>query len=339
MQSPIISVIVVTYNQEETIGRTLDSILSQQCHVPFEIVIGEDCSNDNTRLICEQYKDKYPEIIKLMPQCPNKGVIDNYFDCFLECKGKYIADCAGDDFWVDNQKLEKELIILENNNDVTLVHTAWQYFNAKKGKTTVNDKQRFRDAITDGHKMLEAIVTQTSSPVIHLCTALYRAYVLRKEYNRDNFMFRNKDFGCEDLQICFIMALNGKIAYIDDITLSYSVGCETVSYNKDESKQFLFVKNVSNLSFYLCNKYNLRSSNITEYFNQRIFALSMHAFRSHDKRLCLNVKDLAKTWGLPINRKSMFIHHIMDNSFLWYIALICRNILVATKHLICLLRP
>ena len=51
MMEEMISVVVVTYNQAETIGRTLDSVLMQQCHVPFEIVIGEDCSTDDTRAI------------------------------------------------------------------------------------------------------------------------------------------------------------------------------------------------------------------------------------------------------------------------------------------------
>ena len=52
----IISVIVCTYNQEDTIGRTLDSILAQKCHLPIEIVIGEDGSTDGTLAVCQQYQ-------------------------------------------------------------------------------------------------------------------------------------------------------------------------------------------------------------------------------------------------------------------------------------------
>ena len=48
----MISVIVCTFNQEDTISRTLDSVLCQKCHVPFEIIIGEDCSTDGTLAIC-----------------------------------------------------------------------------------------------------------------------------------------------------------------------------------------------------------------------------------------------------------------------------------------------
>ena len=124
----LISVIVATYNQEDTIRRTLDSILMQQCHIPYEIVIGEDCSTDSTRSICEEYVKEHPDTIRLFANKKNKGVINNYIDCILECRGKYIADCAGDDFWTDPLKLEKEVTILETHDDVTLVHTDWNRY-------------------------------------------------------------------------------------------------------------------------------------------------------------------------------------------------------------------
>lgn len=129
MMDCIISVIVLTYNQEGTIAHALDSILSQKCSVPFEIVIGDDCSTDNTTNICEDYQRRFPEIIRLIVNKKNKGIVDNYYDCLLECRGKYIADCAGDDFWIDDRKLEKEVTILENDPSVTLVHTNWFCYN------------------------------------------------------------------------------------------------------------------------------------------------------------------------------------------------------------------
>ena len=97
----MISVIVVTYNQENTIARTLDSILKQKDVQDLEIIIGEDHSSDNTRQICEMYALKYPSIIRLFSNSENKGIVRNYFDCLKECRGNYIADCAGDDFCID----------------------------------------------------------------------------------------------------------------------------------------------------------------------------------------------------------------------------------------------
>ena len=108
-----ISVVVVTYNQEQTIGRALDSILMQKCHLPIEICIGDDCSTDATQIVCERYATRFPDIIHYHRNDRNKGVIDNYYDTLLACNGQFVADCAGDDFWVDPLKLEKEVRLLE----------------------------------------------------------------------------------------------------------------------------------------------------------------------------------------------------------------------------------
>lgn len=62
---PLVSVIIVTYNQESTIARAIDSVLSQECNFRFEIILGEDCSTDKTRKICIEYANKFPDIIKL----------------------------------------------------------------------------------------------------------------------------------------------------------------------------------------------------------------------------------------------------------------------------------
>ena len=76
----------------------------------------------------EDYDKRYPQI-RLFSNQQNKGVVDNYFDCLLACKGKYIADCAGDDFWVDPEKLEKEVCVMEQHPQVTMVITNWRFYN------------------------------------------------------------------------------------------------------------------------------------------------------------------------------------------------------------------
>lgn len=325
----LISVIVLAYNQEKTIARTLDSILVQKCHIPFEIVIGDDCSTDGTRKICNEYIQRFPDIVRLMPKASNKGVVDNYFDCLLACRGKYIADCAGDDFWIDDNKLEKEVTILENDSSVTLVHTNWFYYNEETKEQTPNNVNVFRDRITDGKRMLEAIATQTSDVIIHLCTSMYRADVFRKMYEKDIDLFRNKDFGCEDIQVAFAMAMNGNIAYIPDYTLNYSYGTnESVSYSTDSKKQYIFFKGVTELSFYICHKYNISGNRTVWYFQHRLFALAMHAFRGKDKDLRDDVHVCAKRWDVKRQMKTIILLAIMSNNITWTSALYIRKVLL-----------
>lgn len=325
----LISVIVLTYNQETTIARTLDSILAQKCHIPFEIVIGDDCSTDNTRKVCEGYLQRYPNIIRLMPKAPNKGVTDNYFDSLLACRGKYIADCAGDDFWIDDNKLEKEVTILEQDSSITLVHTNWFYYNEKTKKQTPNNVDVFRDRITDGKSMLKAIATQTDKVIVHLCTSMYRADIFHKVYEEDINLFRNKNFGCEDIQVVFAMAMNGNIAYIPDYTLNYSYGInESVSYSKNSQRQYIFFKGVTELSFYICNKYNISGSRTIWYFQHRLFALAMHAFRGKDRTLRDDVYVCAKRWNVQRQTKTIMLLAIMSNGITWSFALYIRKVLL-----------
>ena len=104
MKNPKVSVIVICYNQRDTISRALDSVLAQE-DCDYEVIIGDDASADGTREVCEEYARRYPGRVRLMPAAPNKGVVDNYFDCFDAARGEYVADCAGDDYWLGTRRL------------------------------------------------------------------------------------------------------------------------------------------------------------------------------------------------------------------------------------------
>lgn len=331
---PQISVIVTTYNQEKTIGRTLDSILMQQCRVPFEIVIGEDCSSDGTLAVCQKYAEKHPDIIRVIANKPNKGIANNYFDCILAAQGEYIADCAGDDFWIDPLKLEKEVMILEQCPDVTLVHTDWNSYNEMTGTSTPSPQKPFTAPITSGQQMLEAIITQTRIPVIHLCTSLYRASVIRQALHDDSFLFRNKEFGCEDLQVAFIMALQGEIAYVPDVTLNYSQGHESISFSPNYHKQFTFARRVGDLSYYLATKYGIESNNTEHYFNVRAFELGMYAFRAYDEQLYEEAKEYIKKWVNKPSASLKLLFFVMRHPYLWRLGLQVRKVFVTVKQVL-----
>ena len=329
-----ISVIVITYNQENTIGRTLDSILMQRCHLPIEIIIGDDCSTDNTLAVCREYETQYPDIIRVLAQKENRGPANNYFDCMLLCQGEYIADCAGDDFWCDPLKLEKEVVILETHPNVTLVHTSWNDYDEKNHSTTEGPQQPFTASITEGHDMLEAIATQTNVQIIHLCTSLYRKNIVLEELGKDEYMFRNPKFGCEDLQVAFVAALHGDIAYLPEKTLNYSVGSESVSNSPDDAKQFWFVWKITNLSHYLVKKYKLKSSVTERYFKMRLFSLFMHAFRAHDKSLRKEAINCQDKWNVKKDCKTEIVLFLTSIEPFWRMALYARKVFVKIKKML-----
>lgn len=326
MMEDKISVIVATYNQEETIRRTLDSILMQQCQLPIEIVIGEDCSTDSTRDVCEDYAQRYPHIVRLMPKAPNKGMIRNYYDCLLACRGKYIADCAGDDFWTDKDKLEKEARIMENNKNVVLVHTNWSFYNEDTHKTTANTYIPFPAPITKGREIIESVITQTTAPVVHTCTSLYRADVIKKCYAEDPKLFNDPDNGCEDLQLICMLVTNGDVAYLPDNTLNYSVGHSSVSHQPDERRQFRFVIRTTRLSIHLADKFGIDTEKTRKFFSNKAFALLMHAFRSHDKALKKEAEECIKELNIRETKKIKAARCFMSTDITWKALLLARSV-------------
>lgn len=116
ISQPLLSVCIITYNQEQYIAQTLDSVLSQKTKFNFEIIIGEDKSDDRTRDICEKYSNEHPNIITLLSSEKNHGIQKNFERAMQACNGKYIAICEGDDYWTDDTKLQDQLDFLEKND-------------------------------------------------------------------------------------------------------------------------------------------------------------------------------------------------------------------------------
>jgi glycosyltransferase involved in cell wall biosynthesis len=117
---PLVSVIMLAWNHEATIAQAIESIISQKCDFPFELLIGEDSSSDSTLNICHLFLKKYPKIIRLLTSDANVGMHRNFARLWRRARGKYIAFCEGDDFWVDENKLAKQVAWFQAHPEFTL---------------------------------------------------------------------------------------------------------------------------------------------------------------------------------------------------------------------------
>lgn len=111
-----LSVFVVTYNQEQYIRQCLDSIVMQQVNFDYEVIIGEDCSTDNTPAICDEYAEKYP-FIKVYHHPKNLGLVKNWEFVLNHCTGDYVAMIEGDDYWTNPNKLQIQVDYLDAHKD------------------------------------------------------------------------------------------------------------------------------------------------------------------------------------------------------------------------------
>lgn len=113
----IVSVIVLTYNHKNYIRQALDSILMQEVGFRYEILIGDDASTDGTSAIVQEYAENYPDVIRAFIRKKNIGATNNLYDLFQRTRGKYIASCEGDDFWIDPRKLQIQVDWLSDNTE------------------------------------------------------------------------------------------------------------------------------------------------------------------------------------------------------------------------------
>lgn len=119
---PLVSIRCYAYNHEAYIEQALHGFLIQKTDFPFEIVIHDDASSDNTAKIIKRYQEQYPEIIKAVLQSENQHSQGRGVTKFVSplCKGKYIAVCEGDDYWNDPDKLQIQVTFLEANPDYVI---------------------------------------------------------------------------------------------------------------------------------------------------------------------------------------------------------------------------
>ena len=121
--APVVTVRTSTYNHAEFIVQCIESILMQKTNFAFEYIIGEDFSTDGTREIVLDYAKKYPGIIRVITADRNVGFKANGMRCINAARGKYMALCEGDDFWIDEYKLQKQFDYMESHPECAICTT------------------------------------------------------------------------------------------------------------------------------------------------------------------------------------------------------------------------
>lgn len=278
-----VSVIVVTYNQEGTIARTLDSILSQRFDGKFEIVIGDDASSDATPSICRDYAERFPDKIHFLERKKNLGVCRNYFDCIAQSRGKYLADCAGDDFWVNPQKLQMQFDTLEADPEVSMVVTDWLACRPDGSEPHRYPRHRHPDHRSEflpDELMLPLLKGQV---ILHLCSAMFRRDALLDAMKGAETVFVSKDYACEDLQIQMAMIRMGKIVMLPDVTMYYSVGDDSISHPSDARKRFDYVIAESRQLLTLMQHFGIDIAELAPSWLVRLKFLASLALKAHSR--------------------------------------------------------
>lgn len=304
MFNPEVSVIVLTYNQETKISRALDSILAQKCNFRYEIIIGDDASSDSTRAICEEYVARYPNVVRLMPKAPNKGIVDNYFDCFLSCRGRYVADCAGDDYWLDSNRLQRQRDYLKAYNEVVVVMSDW-IISSPQRREHSHDIEAYKpfQKYLKGEQAIELLLGCIKGFPL-LSAMMYKHQALAAAYRHNATVIRRKEWMCEDFPLLVSLAAMGNFGYLPLDALVYEVGDESVSNSSSFGKQFDFYLGPAKSLVKLTDYYGIDPKRIKPAFDARIKYLASMAWKAPTSSRIKALTELSKEWSVSIPLKA-----------------------------------
>lgn len=263
--TPLVSVCMTTYNHEKYISQAIESVLRQRTTFSFEVVIGEDCSTDNTLAICRKYEAQHPDIVRIIASERNIGMHANYRRTIEACRGKYVAMCDGDDWFSDENKLQMQVEMLEKTSaDMCYTRSLRR---GEDGSSATYPEGNLHTTLDD------MLILNTAEN----CTTLALKSKILKYYGE--VKPETKGWLTDDLPMWLWFAATQKIVAIDRVTAVHRVLATSVSHSHKWNKQLDFCYSLDSIMLWFDEHYN---NNKLNHFlarrrqNRALWLLSYH---------------------------------------------------------------
>lgn len=217
MSQPLVTVICLTYNQADYVQDMLEGLLMQETDFEVEYIIHDDASTDGTQVILKEYETKYPGVFRMVYEQENqwsKGVKITQQLLVPMIRGKYVAFCEGDDFWIDRHKLQIQADFLEAHPEYAcVVHNALMWRCQSNRLDVQNNFNRSRD-------LGARDVLDRRFPPIATAAKMHR---------KDAFILEGIFLECRevgDVPTDFFAFTKGKMYYMNRIMSVYRFGAD-----------------------------------------------------------------------------------------------------------------
>jgi Glycosyltransferases involved in cell wall biogenesis len=281
-EQPLVTIRCITYNHEPYIRQCLEGFVMQKTNFKFEAVVHDDASTDKTADIVREYAERYPDIIKPIYEIENQyskrnTVISDKINALT--KGKYIALCEGDDYWIDPLKLQKQVDFLEANPEYGMCYTDY--------------------ALTEGKKIRRNYVRNSCDSYLAdylegRCTIATLTTCFRKDiYDSLPKYWSGKHWAMGDKPMWIELLHVSKAYYIDEVTAIYRVLSNSASHGSLE-KEIAFKKCGLEISKFYKKKFNLE----IEISNKNHYeSIMKSAFQHGNKQVAKEYFNKAKDEG------------------------------------------
>jgi glycosyltransferase involved in cell wall biosynthesis len=222
--NPLVSVCVQVYNNEEFIEQCLTSILNQKTNFNYEIIVGEDDSSDTTRAICKRIAESNQDKIRLFLRREEDKIYHNgrrtsrynYISNIESARGKYIALCDGDDYWLTEFKIQKQYDLIEQSPGVIAIHH-WQKYSYYNG----NHWEEVDAPTGIGYGYCQDELSSVEKIFKNELRIKARTVFFRNVITRGFLPDWFKKVAFADLSISFLLGEHGNFLFIDECLAVY----------------------------------------------------------------------------------------------------------------------
>jgi len=257
---PVLSVHLITYNNKDHLGETLDSIINQETDLDYEIVIGDDHSSDGTWEIITSYNNKYPDLINATRNAKQLGILLNFKETLDRCKGDYVFAIAGDDYLIDYHALAKMDEVFKTNPEIGFLDSGYNNFNEKTGKTKTFVNQDLMT--TSKANYLKRLKLGQITP-IGIC---FKRQLLYNHVNFDHYIKEN--ITIDDYPILVDLAMNSDFERIAEPLMVYRSHEKSYSHSRSFDDQYFLKIQMKELFDFFSKKYGFEKRLIEEYERQ-----------------------------------------------------------------------
>lgn len=209
----MLSIYVPVYNHEKYIAQALDSILMQKTQYSFEVLVGEDASTDRSKEILQYYEKKHPGFFQMFYREHNmhREPTNNAMDLLSRCRGKYIIPLESDDFWIDENKIEKQITFLEEHPE---------YLAVAHNCIVVDDSSQPTGEMYPECKDEEYTIWHYAGDILpgQTTTMMFRNYLLNDYFDKSFLALR---VGPGDRKMFFTLVSNGRVFCMQEAMSAY----------------------------------------------------------------------------------------------------------------------
>lgn len=287
-QEIVVSIKCLIYNHEQYIRQCLDGIVMQKTNFCFEAIVHDDASTDSSAAIIREYAEKYPHIIKPIYETENQyskrdGSLTRIMNA--ACKGKYIAVCEGDDYWIDPLKLQKQVDFLENHPKISYVFTNRLIYSEITGKTIL---QKYKPRL------------YTINDVLAGFNSGLQTSCFRRECIVDNFSLNYVGINGDRLYP-YLSSLTGYFTCLKDVTAVYRKTGSGISTKIADENWFEH----ASLDFYKFHK-KLSFPNMTAYCKGEARYLLTYLRKGGGNNIIRSYRILSGIWN-----KKQFLRYFL----------------------------